>query len=155
MDKEVYDLTLKAAKASYDEVKTYEKGSDKRTAQWEVTNGLLGTLTEQQKIDKDERVADQNAVVEREKFESESEVRKYESDAQDRRTHEENETKRFQVVRENVMNVIKTGALLALGIVGCGIHILDVNAEKELGYDVSDKTGLMDKVSNIGSKMLR
>ena len=155
MDDKTRELAFKVARDSYDEVKNYSKGTSERTEQWSAANAAVSNLAELEKIDKDERVADQNATVEREKFESDYEARKYESDAQTERVRDEQETKRFQINKEFMMNLGKAAAGVALTVLGVAVHCADVSAEKELGYDVSDKSGIVDKPTNFMRDLFR
>ena len=103
---------------------------------------------EQTKFEHDKDMDERKLGLEMRKLDEEIGIRRYESDAADKRTHMETEAALEKVESEKKSNIFKT-IIYGLGILaGVALHIGDVNAEKELGYDVDDRVSSFDKLKN-------
>ena len=110
---------------------------------------------EQQKFERDIYVDDQKLELEnirlgteQDRIDRDLDMRKYESDAADKRALLENDAALQKIESEKKSNIFKT-IIYGLGILaGVALHLGDVNAEKELGYDVDDRVSSFDKLKN-------
>lgn len=110
---------------------------------------------EQQKFEHDKHVDDRKLELddirigtEQDRIDRDIEMRKYESDAADKRALLENEAALEKIESEKKSSIFKT-IIYGLGIVaGIALHLGDVSAEKELGYDVDDRVSSFDKLKN-------
>ena len=86
--------------------------------------------------------------TEQDRIDREMDMRKYESDAADKRALLENDAALQKIESEKKSNIFKT-IIYGLGILaGVALHLGDVSAEKELGYDVDDRVSSFDKLKN-------
>lgn len=110
---------------------------------------------EQQKFEHEKYVDDQKLELdnirlgtEQDRIDRDLDMRKYESDAADKRALLENEAALQKIESEKKSNIFKT-IIYGLGILaGVALHLGDVSAEKELGYDVDDRVSSFDKLKN-------
>lgn len=110
---------------------------------------------EERKFEHDKSIDNQKLTIESRKIEAEDDrfgnemdMRKYESDAADRRAKMERDTDLEKIESEKKSNIFKT-IIYGLGILaGVALHLGDVSAEKELGYDVDDRVSSFDKLKN-------
>lgn len=103
---------------------------------------------EQTKFAHDKDIDERKLGLEMRKLDEEIGIRRYESDAADKRTLMETKAALEKVESEKKSNIFKT-IIYGLGILaGVALHLGDVNAEKELGYDVDDRVSSFDKLKN-------
>ena len=103
---------------------------------------------EKEKFDHDKSVDEKKLKLDEKRVDGEFEIRRYESDAADKRAALDNKIDLEKIDSERKSNIFKT-VIYGLGILaGIALHIGDVNAEKELGYDVDDRVKSFDRLKN-------